>query len=55
LKEEQKKSHIEDSGENGIEKVPWKEQFSQFYVMSQDANLDFADQDIVTANLLFLH
>ncbi len=38
-----------------IEKVPWKQQLTQLYIMLQYANLNLTNQNVMSADFLLLH
>ena len=43
LCEEKQISRVENCGENRVEKVSWKQQFSKFHVVAEYADFHFAD------------
>ncbi len=55
LHQKQQESHVEYGGEKGVEKVSWEEQFAQFHVVAEHADFHFANQHIVSADVLFLN
>ena len=52
LHENSQKRKVKRGTEDGVEEVAGKQQFAQFHVMSQHANFDFVDEEVVSAQLL---
>lgn len=52
--EKREVTHVEYGAEQGIEEVPWEEELAELHVVLEDADLDLAHEDVVSANILLL-
>ncbi len=48
VQEEYEESDVKRCGEQGIEEVPWEQEFAQLHVVPQDAYFDFVDKKVVS-------
>jgi len=55
LQEKRQVRSVEDGAENRIKEVPWKKEFAQLHEMTKHTDFDLADENVVSADFLFLH
>lgn len=53
LHEQRQIRYVYGGGENCVEEVSWKQQLAQFHVVPEHADFDFANQEVVSADVLF--